>query len=80
VQTAGIFRQSPAADGTTDDVQNVTVRELFAPAVVVGGRRQQLRGRVVEQRPDPELKLMDAISMRYVGKPFRCALTKIGWL
>jgi PPOX class probable F420-dependent enzyme len=33
-------------------------------------REVQLRGRVVEQRPDPELKLMDAISMRYVGKPF----------
>ncbi len=30
----------------------------------------QLRGRVVEQRPDPQLKLLDAISMRYVGKPF----------
>jgi PPOX class probable F420-dependent enzyme len=33
-------------------------------------REVQLRGRVVEQRPDPELKLMDVISMRYVGKPF----------
>ena len=30
----------------------------------------QLRGRVIEHRPDPELKLLDAISMRYVGKPF----------
>jgi PPOX class probable F420-dependent enzyme len=30
----------------------------------------QLRGRVVEYRPDPELKLLDAISMRYIGKPF----------
>jgi PPOX class probable F420-dependent enzyme len=30
----------------------------------------QLRGRVVEQRPDPELKVLDAISMRYSGKPF----------
>ncbi len=30
----------------------------------------QVRGRVAEQRPDPELKLMDAISMKYIGKPF----------
>jgi PPOX class probable F420-dependent enzyme len=30
----------------------------------------QLRGRVVEQRPDPELKILDAISFRYIGKPF----------
>jgi PPOX class probable F420-dependent enzyme len=33
-------------------------------------REVQLRGRVVQQRPDPELKLMDAISMKYIGKPF----------
>jgi PPOX class probable F420-dependent enzyme len=33
-------------------------------------RELQLRGRVIEHRPDPELKLLDAISMRYVGKPF----------
>ncbi|HXM61268.1 MAG TPA: PPOX class F420-dependent oxidoreductase [Terriglobales bacterium] len=33
-------------------------------------REVQLRGRVVEQRPDPELKVMDAISMKYIGKPF----------
>src|SRR5271166_5799165 len=30
----------------------------------------QIRGRVVERRPDPELKIMDAISHRYIGKPF----------
>lgn len=30
----------------------------------------QIRGRVVERRPDPELKLMDQISMKYIGKPF----------
>jgi len=30
----------------------------------------QLRGRVVERRPDPELKLMDPISQKYIGKPF----------
>jgi hypothetical protein len=29
-------------------------------------RELQLRGRVVEHRPDPQLKLLDAISMRYV--------------
>jgi PPOX class probable F420-dependent enzyme len=30
----------------------------------------QIRGKVVERRPDPELKLMDPISMKYIGKPF----------
>jgi len=30
----------------------------------------QLRGRVVERRPDPDLKVMDPISIKYTGKPF----------
>ena len=30
----------------------------------------QLRGRVVERRPDPELKIMDPVSHKYTGKPF----------
>lgn len=30
----------------------------------------QIRGRVIERRPDPELKIMDAISHKYIGKPF----------
>ena len=30
----------------------------------------QLRVRVVERQPDPELKLMDPISQKYIGKPF----------
>jgi PPOX class probable F420-dependent enzyme len=30
----------------------------------------QLRGRVVEWRPDPELRFMDPISVKYTGKPF----------
>ena len=30
----------------------------------------QIRGRVVERQPDPDLKLMDPISVRYTGKPF----------
>jgi len=30
----------------------------------------QLRGRVVEQRRDDDLKILDAISLRYTGKPF----------
>lgn len=30
----------------------------------------QLRGRVVERRPDPDLKLMDPISHKYTGRPF----------
>jgi PPOX class probable F420-dependent enzyme len=33
----------------------------------------QIRGRVVERRPDPELRYYDAMSMKYVGKlwPYR---------
>ena len=30
----------------------------------------QIRGRVVERRADPELKTIDAISHKYIGKPF----------
>lgn len=30
----------------------------------------QLRGRVVERRPDSDFKYMDAISNKYTGKPF----------
>ena len=30
----------------------------------------QLRGRVVERRPDPDLRVMDPISHKYTGKPF----------
>ena len=30
----------------------------------------QIRGRVVERRPDPDLKAMDPISVKYTGKPF----------
>lgn len=30
----------------------------------------QIRGKVVERRPDPELKIMDLISHKYIGKPF----------
>ena len=30
----------------------------------------QLRGRVVERRPDPDLRLMDPISHKYIGRPF----------
>jgi PPOX class probable F420-dependent enzyme len=30
----------------------------------------QIRGRVVERRPDPELKILDRISRKYIGKPF----------
>jgi PPOX class probable F420-dependent enzyme len=30
----------------------------------------QLRGRVVERRPDPDLKIMDPVSQKYIGKPF----------
>jgi PPOX class probable F420-dependent enzyme len=30
----------------------------------------QLRGRVVEHRPDPDLRFVDPISHKYTGKPF----------
>ena len=30
----------------------------------------QLRGRVIERRPDPDLKYLDPISHKYTGKPF----------
>src|SRR5215467_486385 len=30
----------------------------------------QLRGRIVERRPDPDLKIIDPISQKYTGKPF----------
>jgi PPOX class probable F420-dependent enzyme len=30
----------------------------------------QLRGRVVERRPDPGLAFMDPVSRKYIGKPF----------
>jgi PPOX class probable F420-dependent enzyme len=30
----------------------------------------QLRGRVMERRPDPDFKTMDPISHKYTGKPF----------
>jgi PPOX class probable F420-dependent enzyme len=30
----------------------------------------QIRGRVVERRPEPELKTLDGLSHKYTGKPF----------
>ena len=30
----------------------------------------QIRGRVVERRSDPDFKIIDAISVKYTGKPF----------
>jgi PPOX class probable F420-dependent enzyme len=30
----------------------------------------QIRGRVVERRPDQEFKILDSISHKYIGKPF----------
>jgi PPOX class probable F420-dependent enzyme len=33
-------------------------------------REAQIRGRVIERRPDSEFKFMDAISHKYIGKPF----------
>jgi PPOX class probable F420-dependent enzyme len=31
---------------------------------------REAHGRVVERRPDPDLKIMDPISKKYTGKPF----------
>jgi Pyridoxamine 5'-phosphate oxidase len=36
----------------------------------------QLRGRVVEQRPDNDLKVLDAISLRYTESRSPCAIMK----
>ncbi len=33
-------------------------------------REAQLRGRVIERRPDSDFKYMDPISLKYTGKPF----------
>jgi PPOX class probable F420-dependent enzyme len=30
----------------------------------------QIRGRVIERRPDTDFKVMDAVSHKYTGKPF----------
>lgn len=30
----------------------------------------QIRGRVIERRPDPDSKMLDATSHKYIGKPF----------
>jgi PPOX class probable F420-dependent enzyme len=38
----------------------------------------QIRGRVVERRPDPELKTMDPVSRKYIGKPFPMRLHEGG--
>src|SRR5215510_11775511 len=33
-------------------------------------REAQLRGRVVEQRPDPDCTVIDRVSHKYIGQPF----------
>ena len=33
-------------------------------------RMAELRGRVVERRPDPDLRAKDAMSQKYLGRPF----------
>ena len=33
-------------------------------------KETQLRGRVIEQRPDPHLTAIDRVSRKYTGKPF----------
>ena len=51
-----------------------TLRDARVALSVVNGtnpyEEAQLRGRVVERRPDPQLTIMDPISVKYTGKPF----------
>lgn len=51
-----------------------TLRDARVALSVVDGtnpyEEAQLRGRVVERRPDPQLTIMDPISVKYTGKPF----------
>ena len=51
-----------------------TLRDARVALSVVNGtnpyEEAQLRGRVVERRPDPQLTIMDRISVKYTGKPF----------
>jgi PPOX class probable F420-dependent enzyme len=51
-----------------------TRRDPRVALSIVDGRdpymEAQLRGRVVERRPDPELRGIDAASRKYTGKPF----------
>ena len=51
-----------------------TLRDARVALSVVNGTNPyeevQLRGRVVERRPDPQLTIMDPISVKYTGKPF----------
>jgi len=51
-----------------------TLRDARVALSVIGGtnpyEEAQLRGKVVERRPDPQLTIMDPISVKYTGKPF----------
>ncbi|HYU45266.1 MAG TPA: PPOX class F420-dependent oxidoreductase [Terriglobales bacterium] len=51
-----------------------TLRDARVALSVVNGsnpyEEAQLRGKVVERRPDPQLTIMDSISVKYTGKPF----------
>jgi PPOX class probable F420-dependent enzyme len=51
-----------------------TRRDPRVALSIVDGRdpymEAQLRGRVVERRPDPDLRWMDPISHKYIGQPF----------
>jgi PPOX class probable F420-dependent enzyme len=51
-----------------------TLRDARVALSVVSGtnpyEEAQLRGKVVERRPDPQLTIMDPISIKYTGKPF----------
>jgi PPOX class probable F420-dependent enzyme len=43
-------------------------------------KEAQIRGRIVERRPDPEFKTMDRIARKYTGRPFRSAtIPPSGW-
>ncbi len=54
-----------ARNTSRDDRVALSVVDLQDPYEEV-----QIRGRVVERRPDRDFKYMDAISHKYIGKPF----------
>ena len=49
----------------TDPRVSLSIVDFYDPY-----KEAQLRGRVVERRPDDDCKYIDAISHKYTGKPF----------
>ena len=49
----------------TDPRVSLSIVDFYDPY-----KEAQLRGRVVERRPDADCKYIDPISLKYTGKPF----------